>query len=373
MTSTLQLITNEEEITAYLADLATEDSPVAKATFWQLENFDVERIAIFSGETRNQDLEELEGQEPTLVVFEGDVLLERDIAVGYWIVRGNLTCRSVYIYADWSLLACFGTCTANYIESDYNGILSAIERAETGFVILSRDEMLEIYTLNPGAIVPVEFDASVVQRMFHAGLAPEGVVSEECKQRIARGESVLRGQESEVLEELARLPVDPAAAIERLSSFSQIGEFRLWTGAMAGATAMHALARVNAPIESLRAWIKKLQAAGVPLDEPGVKKRGGGLGSPLHLAIAEGFESAAFALRDEGASLQGGRLLPMVLGPLERMAKAPSRFRAEETQHAIERAERAFDLAERLGLNVAPQLIAEGRRHIDAITTVSRK
>jgi hypothetical protein len=60
------------------------------------------------------------------------------------IIKGDLECSSLFVGGE-SLLACFGTCTSEYIRSNYNGVFSSIRRALTEYVILSSDEMLQIH------------------------------------------------------------------------------------------------------------------------------------------------------------------------------------------------------------------------------------
>ena len=158
-------VIEEAEIGDYIESLSDAldepDQEVAKATFWQLFDFDFERVVVLDGDVTLKKGESLFSAEwleqqgivadvgrlkKKIVVVEGNVVTADSINLteNYCIIKGDLKCDSLYVDGD-ALFVCFGKVTAKYIWSSYNGVQSGIKKAQTDYVVLSSDEMLRIF------------------------------------------------------------------------------------------------------------------------------------------------------------------------------------------------------------------------------------
>lgn len=344
MRDLVQVLLDSDEIKTYLGRLSEETEPVAKDTFWQLFDFEFQRIIVISSDlhlARDDDMfsEAWFASEgitqgaglKTLLVVEGSIISQGSVSLSedYGIVRGDLTCESLFVDGE-ALFVCFGTCKARYIEQTYNGVSSCIQRAETGFFFMSSDPMLKLIELNPGAIVcEAGCDAEVLESTFVDGMLCDGWITREGLDRIAQGESVLRWDCHEILHQVSLLPVDTDRAVAALASIEGIKHFRFWDNRRPKGTVLHALAALDAPTNEMRRWIQALTKAGVPLHTLSHGKdhhgRDSGPGNAPQVAVVAGNVETAIALADEGVDINAS---VGTLGLSEMIAANPAASRA---------------------------------------------
>lgn len=385
-----QAITDQAEIDSYLEKLAQEQSPVAIGTFSQLEDLEVVRIVSFAEDIHctkahdplsdawlvSQGVPSIDS-EKTLWIVDGNVVLDESVSVPlYIIVRGDVTLPSLRVYCGEDFFVCFGTCNARYIESDYNGVISCIRRAAADFLFLSTDGCLAVLEVASGTIVLEHYDREILEDMFADGLFVDGIVSEQCKSLIAKGENVFRMDIRGVIREIDRISVDTLNVCRALASIDGIESFRFWDHKRAMGTALHALATVEGNEDEIASAIQALYAAGVPLEQEGKKMRYKlGVGTALHVAICHGNPTTAQAFVKAGADINtgGGRLMKIILEPLESMATYPDRFSAEQKKELVLVSKTSLQLAERLGYRPIGELKALAIRHIKSIEHPSKK
>lgn len=336
MSDSVRVLEEQDEIAAFLTNLQSEAQHSPKGTrspaddaFWQLQDFDFERIIVFTQDIHLEKQDslfsmvwlssqgiEVENRLRTLVVVDGNIVAEGNVTLSedYCIVRGDIECTSLYVDGE-AFFVCFGTCKARYIHSTYNGVVSSIQCAETDFFLKSHDEMLGIIDLNSGAAVLQEgnYEVEVMESTFVEGVLEDGWLTQEGLERIENGESVLRWDCNEILRQVARLPTETEDAVAALARTKGVAEFRFWERPSAynkqrpRGTVLHALAQIEASTASMRRWIQTLVQAGVPLHTMShgadYYNRDDGPGNGLQLAVVDGNIETAQAFAEEGLDI----------------------------------------------------------------------
>ncbi len=276
-----RIITGPDEINAFLQKYKDINPDITQ----QLGDFDFESIVVFPNDIRLKKGEHMftsdwisaatqgvieSANRQTLIVVEGNIVSQEAVSLSEdcAIFLGNVECPQLYVDGE-SFLLCKGTCTANLIESSYNGVRSLIEKAETGFFFVG-EWLLEIGELNTRAMQIDQFagaDWEVLEMTFLDGMMNEDDgITRECKEKIAAGEPVLRWDCHEIMHQIARLSENPDAAVKALAAIKDIDKFRFWQSEIAKKTVLHAMTELDRPHDEIQGWIQTLLAAGVPAD-----------------------------------------------------------------------------------------------------------